>query len=150
MTYSDTLNTYALQFLRGFFIDCKLMTYTFSMEGEVPAKKNSRIVLKSGKNIPSKTYQAWHSKALAAFFYQKFTQKLRTPLEDPLKLNFIFTHGDLRCRDSDNGLSSLLDTFKDAGIIKDDNWQIIRKVCIENEYKEKEPGVRIEITKLQL
>ena len=91
------------------------MTYIFSLTGEVPAKKNSRIVLKSGKNIPSENYRKWHGYALASLF----------------------------C-----ALSSILDTLTDAGIIKDDNWQIVQNIILENDYKEKESGVKITIVEL--
>lgn len=36
--------------------------YRFIITGETPAKKNSRIVLKGGRNIPSERYRKWHSR----------------------------------------------------------------------------------------
>lgn len=124
------------------------MTYMFSLTGEVPAKKNSRIVLKSGKNIPSENYRKWHGYALASLFCQTVKQKLKEPLDCPLSVCIKFTHGDKKRRDCDNALSSILDTLTDAGIIKDDNWQIVQNIILENDYKEKESGVKITIVQL--
>lgn len=38
--------------------------YRFIITGETPAKKNSRIVLKGGRNIPSERYRKWHTAAM--------------------------------------------------------------------------------------
>lgn len=130
------------------FYDCNCMTYTFMLSGEVPSKKNSRVVLRGGKNIPSKNFREWHDPAIASLFCQAVKQKLREPLDCPLSVCIKFTHGDKKRRDCDNALSSILDTLTDAGIIKDDNWQIVQNIILENDYKEKESGVKITIVQL--
>ena len=124
------------------------MKYNFKHDGEVPAKKNSRVVLKNGKNIPSKNYQEWHKVAYASLFCQRIKQKIKKPVSSPVSLCIKFIHGDRRRRDSDNGLSSILDTLVDAGILEDDKWEIVRNVILENEYKENAPGVQITIIEL--
>ncbi len=106
--------------------------YRFEIDGETPAKKNSRITLRNGKTIPSKKYQEWHSSAYAQVFAQKVQQKITEPLNKRLKILVTFVHKDQRRRDSDNSLSSLLDLFQDVGILADDNWKIVRRIEIDN------------------
>ena len=81
------------------------MEYKFILRGEVPEKKNSRTTLKSGKTIPSKNYQKWHENALFSLVFAKKTQNLRESISFPVEIEISFIHGDLRRRDSDNGLS---------------------------------------------
>ena len=108
------------------------MNYLFRLNGEVPAKKNSRIVLKNGKNIPSAKYQKWHEENLAVVFCQAVRQRLREPLSCPVSVCVEFCHKDNHRRDGDNGLSSILDLLVDAAVLKDDCWQIVRNVIVEN------------------
>ncbi|MBR1722814.1 MAG: RusA family crossover junction endodeoxyribonuclease [Treponema sp.] len=124
------------------------MEYTFILRGEVPAKKNSRQTLKNGKTIPSKNYQKWHENALFQLIFQRNSQKIRELLSEPLELHVTFCHGDLRRRDSDNSLSSVLDTLTDARILADDSWTICRKIVIENEYEKNKPSCEIKIRKM--
>ena len=121
------------------------MEYTFTLRGEVPAKKNSRLTLKSGKTIPSKNYQKWHKNALFQLIFQRNAQKIKNPLSAPLALHLSFTHGDLRRRDSDNGLSSVLDTLKDAGIIADDCWTICQNLSVTNRHEKGKSACEIVI-----
>lgn len=107
--------------------------YVFKITGETPSKKNSRITLRNGKTIPSARYRDWHKSALEEITLQK--PRELTPLSESLNIFLFFTHGDLRRRDSDNGCSSILDLLQDAGIIQDDNWQIIKNISIKNGYE---------------
>lgn len=118
------------------------MTYLFKLTGETPAKKNSRIVLKSGKNIPSKAFTSWHESALIQLYAQK---RPVNPLKTSLSIYLQFFHGDLRRRDSDNGTSSIMDLLQDALIINDDNWTIVNKIVVMNEYRKNEPGCIVTI-----
>ena len=115
---------------------------TFVILGETPAKKNSRIVnTKTGRSFPSKRYTQWHRDAML----QIYTQKQNEPIEKPCRIKMTFTHGDLRRRDSDNGSSSILDLLTDSGVLSDDNWQIVRSLQIDNDYKKNEPSCKVEI-----
>ena len=107
------------------------MTYSYTIIGETPAKKNSRITLRNGCTIPSKNFQKWHKIALAELEMQ---EKPSEPLDCPCRVFLRFIHGDLRRRDSDNGTSSIMDLLVDAGILYDDNWQIVRQIKVQNEY----------------
>lgn len=125
------------------------MCYTFTLRGEVPSKKNSRITLRNGKTIPSKTFQAWHSDTIWELAKQMQLQKFpNQPAECPLSITIQFVHGSLRRRDSDNGVSSVLDALTDAGILKDDNWEIVRELHVQNYYCKNDPCCNITITSL--
>lgn len=117
-----------------------------TIQGETPAKKNSRITLRNGMTIPSKRYQEWHRKAVTEIKGQIPTP---SPYNKAIKICMTFTHGDLRRRDSDNGCSSVLDLLTDAGIIQDDNWQIVQEIAIFNRFEKNFPKVEIEIVELQ-
>lgn len=106
----------------------------FLLSGETPSKKNSRILLPNGKIIPGKKYMEWHELAYGELINQKTNYKAMFPLANELEITLVFYHGDKIRRDSDNGTSSVLDTLVDAGVIKDDNWQIIKAINVLNHY----------------
>ena len=86
--------------------------YRFIITGETPAKKNSRIVLKNGRNIPSERYRKWHTEAMIEINSQLLLlkkEKEAMPIEREIRIKMTFYHGDNRRRDSDNGASSILD-----------------------------------------
>ena len=118
----------------------------FSILGETPAKKNSRITLSNGRTIPSKRYRAWHSAALFQL-EQQWKDKGRTTFENEVHVNLHFFHEDNRRRDSDNGVSSIFDTLQDAGIISDDRWQIVKEFSVKNT-KATEARCEIEIIEI--
>ena len=112
--------------------------YNFSILGETPAKKNSRINLKNGISIPSERYREWHSDA------EMQLRGLRgslpeSPIETQCEITLNFIHGDKRRRDSDNGTSSIMDLLVDCGILSDDNWNIVRTIHVLNNYQKNEP-----------
>ena len=110
------------------------MQYTFTIQGETPAKKNSRITLPNGRTIPSKKYREWHEIAAVQILAQKGSQRLSEALQRALTLDVMFYHGDMRKRDCDNGLSSICDLLVDCGVLADDNWQIVNEVHVFNAY----------------
>ena len=103
----------------------------YKLTGETPSKKNSRIGLRSGKNIPSERYQKWKKAKYIELLHQGI---LCPPLDKPLTIEFFFHHSDNRTRDTDNQISSILDLLKDAKVIKDDNWQIVKRISAEALY----------------
>lgn len=121
--------------------------YRFIITGETPAKKNSRIVLKGGRNIPSERYRKWHTAAMIELNHQLMLMKDEAPneIEREIRIRMTFYHGDNRRRDSDNGASSILDLFTDCRIIRDDKWQIVRLLEIRNFYEKGNPHCPVEI-----
>lgn len=122
--------------------------YRFIITGETPAKKNSRIVLKGGRNIPSGRYRKWHTAASIEINSQLLLlekEEAAMPIEREIRIKMIFYHGDNRRRDSDNGASSILDLLTDCKVIKDDKWQIVRLLEIRNFYEKSNPRCLVEI-----
>lgn len=107
------------------------MKYSFVLQGETPSKKNSRRTLRNGKTIPSAHFMAWHDDSVFCLKRQLCPE---SPVNSPLFVKMTFYHGDYSRRDSDNEATSILDLLKDAGIIEDDNWKIIRRIYVENRY----------------
>lgn len=106
----------------------------FVLDGEVPAKKNSRMTLRGGKSIPSERFRAWHDCALFLLSRQVMSQCETPPrLSSPLRVWVSFHHADRRRRDGDNSLSSVLDLLVDAGVLSDDSWEIVREVRVDND-----------------
>lgn len=116
------------------------------IEGETPAKKNSKIRTKAGYMIPSKRYQEWHRSAEVQVRCMSIGHDT---ICYPVSITLSFYHGDLRRRDSDNGTSSILDTLVDCGIIKDDNWEIVRILNVYNYYDKGHARCEIEIRPLE-
>ena len=100
--------------------------YTICLSGETPSKKNSRINTRSGRSFPNARYTRWHNDAVEQIYRKQLADKIAPIAEgERVKLTVTFYHGDYKRRDSDNQLSSILDLLVDAGILADDNWQII-------------------------
>lgn len=124
------------------------MTYYFKLEGETPAKKNSRIInTKTGRSFPSKKYSDWHKSAVLEIKTQNIFN-LKEPINRPVRVDLIFTHGDNRRRDSDNGCSSILDTLVDAGVLLDDCYTIVEEINIKNLYEKNNASCIIKIMTL--
>lgn len=112
---------------------------------ETPSKKNSRVVdCRTGRTFPNKRFTEWH-KAAALYVRQQNAHPLD---EGPFVLYLEFTHGDRVRRDSDNGVSSILDLLVDCGVLPDDNWMVVSKINVSNLYDKGKPGVNISIIPL--
>ena len=121
---------------------------SIELTGVIPSKKNSRVNTRSGRSFPGKEYTKWHRYALIELKRRVTEYEARGvsfPLTECglLTLNVLFPDG--RRRDLDNALSSVLDTLKDAGIIRDDNWKEIREINVKGNLREKAPGAVIYI-----
>ena len=116
------------------------------IEGETPSKKNSRVYLPNGRNIPSKQYREWHKSAEVQVRCMTIGHKA---IGYPVIISLSFFHGDLRRRDSDNGTSSILDTLVDAGVLQDDKWEIVRVLNVYNYYDKGHARCEIDIRPLE-
>lgn len=127
------------------------MTYFFRLTGETPSKKNSRVTnTKTGRTFPNKRFTQWHNLALKEIKQEKITNEIKEPLAEPLRATLLFTHGDKRRRDSDNGTSSIMDLLTDAEIIQDDNYNIIQEIRIYNYYEKNNASCYIILEPMQL
>lgn len=109
------------------------MTYRYELTGEVPAKKNSRVVTNTGRNFPNQQYKDWHDGATAQLMLQTLPlggnpdkpSACRLPLEKCKSLTVTFFHRTRARRDTDNQASSVKDLLVDCGVLQDDNWTVI-------------------------
>ncbi len=92
---------------------------SFQVEAPIPAKKNSRIVLKDGRNIPSEAYRRWHGANIRRL---RDLQRRHGTFTCPVSVSVGIAFGDRRRRDGDNQLSSVQDLLVKAGVIEDDCW----------------------------
>ena len=123
---------------------------TIVLTGETPSKKNSRINTRSGRSFPNARYVKWHNDAVAQICKQQMTGKvLSIGNDEQVKLSVTFYHGDLKRRDSDNQLSSILDTRVDAGVLFDDNWRIIPQKEIFDLFDKGNPRCEIVIETIE-
>lgn len=119
-----------------------MISTTFIIEGQVPAKKNSRqCFVKNGRmiNIPSQRYKDWHTQAMAQL--NGFGS-----LKPPYELVCKFYFKDKRPRDLDNALASVCDLLQDAGIIENDDAKLLTKVtAIYGGVSKEAPRVKVEL-----
>ena len=69
----------------------------------------------------------------------------KLPINQEVQIKITFIHGDLRRRDSDNGMSSILDLLTDCNVLSDDNWRIVKRIEVNNDYKKNSPSCKVEI-----
>lgn len=119
-----------------------------TLQGEVPCKKNSRINTKSGRSFPNQRYMKWHNAVVSQLNYMLLTKQLISFEGMKVKMTVTFWHDTLRRRDSDNQLSSILDTLVDAKILSDDNWKVIPEKHIYDKYEKDNARCEIEIEPL--
>ena len=116
------------------------------IQGETPAKKNSRITLRNGKSIPSARYRAWREAAIPQIWAG--ARRERIPEGQAVKVSMDFFHGDLRRRDCDNGATSVLDALVDAKVLSDDRWSVVRELRVRNFYDKGNARVEVLIEPL--
>ena len=125
------------------------MTVQFTLQGETPSKKNSRINTHSGRSFPSKKFTQWHSTQKCELYSMLASQKIeKFENVENLRIALSFYHGDLKRRDSDNQCSSIMDLLVDCEIIKDDNWVIVREKLIKDFYDKNNARCEIRIETL--
>lgn len=126
------------------------MEYHYLIEGETPAKKNSKIRTRTGYMIPSAAHQKWHQDAILQLHGQiSRMRKQPEPIEYPVQIILQFFHGDMVRRDSDNQASSIMDLLQDAKLLADDRWQIVRILTIYNHYDKGHARCEIDIKPLE-
>ena len=130
------------------------LSYSFFMtimiDGETPSKKNSRINTRIGRSFPNARYQKWHEQAVGSILLQIAERKIsRIADEGSLRLTATFFHGDMKRRDSDNQLSSVLDTLVDAGILRDDSWKVLPEKHIYDRYDKGNARCVVELEKIE-
>lgn len=121
---------------------------TLVIQGETPPKKNSRINTRSGRSFPNRRYMDWLHSALAQVMRQVEGKPWQWASPDGLELTCTFYHGDMKRRDSDNQLSSVLDMLVEAQVIDDDSWVIIPVKHVYDAYDKGNPRCVISLEAL--
>lgn len=111
-----------------------LYSMKITLMGETPSKKNSRINTRSGRSFPNQRYVKWHDRVISELHVLLLQKQIRKFEGVKVKMTVTFFHDSFRRIDSDNQLSSILDTLVDAGILEDDNWKVIPRKIINDEY----------------
>lgn len=117
----------------------------FSIKGNTPAKKNSRVITRRGGkilNIPSQIYRKWHDDALWQI------EEMKIPESKPnYSITYYFWFKDKRKHDLDNAQASVNDLLKDAGVIIDDDSKLLVEThCYYMGVSKENPRVEIEIS----
>jgi Holliday junction resolvase RusA-like endonuclease len=121
------------------------MQETFKLIGETVSKKNSnKFNSKSKLMYKTKGYMTWYQGAVMQLRPQIKTKGIDYPVE----ISMLFVHGDKRRRDSDNGQTSILDLLVREGVIVDDNWFIVRRLVVDNDFEKGNPHCVITIKNL--
>ena len=121
------------------------MQETFKLIGETISKKNSnKFNAKYRFTYKTESYVNWFESAVMQLRPQIKTKGIDYPVE----ISMLFVHGDNRRRDSDNGLSSILDLLVREGVIVDDNWTVVRRINVDNDYEKGNPHCVITIKDL--
>lgn len=95
--------------------------------GNVPSKKNSKRIVtnrSTGKPfiISSKIHESWHTTAIPEMKKRWEGYQIT---EYPIGITMTFFWKDLRRHDLDNGVATILDALKDAGVIEDDYYKFV-------------------------
>ena len=104
------------------------MQETFKLIGETVSKKNNNK-FNAKYRFTYKT--KWYESAVMQLRPQIKTKGIDYPVE----ISMLFVHGDKRKRDSDNGQTSILDLLVREGVIVDDNWFIVRRLVVNNDFE---------------
>ena len=115
----------------------------FIIPSNVVSKKNSKqISVRGGKPIVrcSDRYTEWNQFAVMQLRIQAKGKHFTN-----CKMILKFFYGDRRKRDIDNGVASIFDTLKDAGVIEDDNYTLVPKCYVESDYDKDNPRAEIYI-----
>lgn len=130
------------------------MEWKCEIKGEIPSKKNSRILAKvRGRmiNVPSKRYKDWHAQVetqLLPLLKGKTLPLFEKGSECELEMKIWF--GSERRADCDNRLASVCDLLQDIGVLEDDDRKTLRKLTVESMGLDREnPRAEITLRKVQ-
>lgn len=104
------------------------MTYQFIFPGEIPSKKNSRILVCFGRrpvSLPGKTYKNWHKSMEGV---SKFFTKPKEAIDYPISAEITIYPRTKRRFDISNKIESIMDFLVDIEVLKDDNFNIVKSI----------------------
>ena len=108
-----------------------MKTVFFTIHGDVPSKKNSRIFVAGGRGgftIPGKYHQDWHknaSREMLALLH-------KTPCAvTKAQVSIVFYPLTYRKSDLTNRAESIMDLLVNCGVLVDDNWFAVKKLTLQ-------------------
>lgn len=115
-----------------------MKTLHFTIKGNPRPKKNNMqyIRTKSGKTalVQSATYQAYKE----LFLLQIKGKYKQQPINEPVNVRAIYYRGDNRKTDLVNLQNGTLDLLVESGILKDDNYNIVKSMDGSRVYVDKQ------------
>ena len=100
------------------------------VHGRTPSKKNSVMTMVRGGKVlhfPSNDYQKWHKQALGQL---KTALKGSPRLEKVRAVHLCFYSENKRKFDLSNKAESIMDLLVDAGVLIDDNYDVVPELCL--------------------
>lgn len=115
---------------------------TLTLKGDVPSKKNSRVIFwRNGRpfSVPSANHKEWHDDNLWLLKRKK--------AETPCRMHMVFYPSTKRKSDLTNKAESVADLLVDGGVIPDDNWFVVSHIVLSlGEVDKKNPRVEVTLT----
>ena len=106
---------------------------TLTISGRVPSKKNSlRRIMRGGRvfTVSSPEYSRWEADAVMHFARQVSGKGIKLPIMDA-DVYIDITFPDRRRSDLTNKAEGLMDSLVKAGVLKDDNWTVVRRLHLQ-------------------
>lgn len=117
--------------------------FCYSLEGRIPAKKDSQRIFKTKGGKPfitaSKAYKDWEKETVLLLKTLKNHETINKC--EMIVINLIY--GDLRVKDNTNTADSIMDALVKAKIIKDDCWMVTGEVVLKPKYQKGFSGATI-------
>jgi Holliday junction resolvase RusA-like endonuclease len=123
------------------------MSLIIELAGEVPSKKNSRQIISRGNrriSLPSTAYTMWENNAVAQLIKWRFNQKHYTPPNPAIVTISVYPKKHIR-QDLTNQAEGVMDALVKAGVLLDDNRDVVREVTIRLGGYVENPKVVVEI-----
>ena len=115
----------------------------FTLTGNIPSKKNSRINTSDGRSFPSTKFTQWQADAIT-----DIRRQTRHHFSGHVQIELILYFGTLGKADTDNKVTSILDMLVEGIFLKDDYWESVARTVYEAQYRQNKPGAFVRITEL--
>jgi len=106
---------------------------TLRISGRIPSKKNSKFVVttKRGYSMPVSggKFKQWERDAIKSIALQRIVNRIHDPIRKcEVIIEVMFP--DRRKRDLSNVAEGIMDVLVDTGVIIDDNWNVVNRLCL--------------------
>jgi Holliday junction resolvase RusA-like endonuclease len=129
-------------------ISPKTKFFSIILSGRIPSKKNSKRIIQRGRKkflVPSEQHQLWQFQTMLQLRPLVAGMQGLLPLAKVGRIFAIFYMPDNRAADLSNKFESVADLLVDAGVLKDDRWQVTPTITLHCEGVDK-GNPRVELT----